>query len=103
MPKKGHIGTSMGGRVVRREQLKAKPTLPPVKTDELDVEARARRDAYAADREVRKQRVDRAAASAAAARQADADDTKTKGKRILNAGEAVSRMRGRRHLHVDNG
>lgn len=88
MTHRGQTGTSLGGRVVRRKDLKAKPVAPPVDPAALSPEALERREAY------RREEAERAEAALRRAEMEKADRAKRDaaiGKRVINAADAVRR------------
>lgn len=88
---RGHTGTSLGGRIVRRKDLKPRREELPVDPAQLTPEARARKEKYRLEQEARQAAAaERAAADTArsAARQTAAAQ---RGKRIINAADAVQR------------
>jgi hypothetical protein len=85
-PHRGHLGTSMGGRVVRRKDLKPKREKPPVDADALSPEALARREANQREQAERLEAAQRREREAQAAR-AERDA----GERVTNAGDALRR------------
>jgi len=93
MARKGHTGTSMGGGIVGRKQLKAqhKPELPPVNPAELTPEARARRDAYEQQQRERAEVTAQRAAAEVARHQRLDDDLARRGLSARPAAEAVRR------------
>ena len=86
MSHRGQTGTSLGGRVVRRKDLKAKPEAPPVDPAALSPEALERREAY------RREEAERADVALRRAEKEKADRAKrdaASGKRVINAADAV--------------
>jgi hypothetical protein len=90
MAHRGQTGTSLGGRIVRRKDLKPKPEAPPVDPSALSPEALARREEYRRDESARQEAARQTAAKAK--EQADLRDAGS-GKRVMNAGDALRRHR----------
>lgn len=90
---KGQTGTSMGGRVVRRKDLRPAKEKPPVDPATLTAEALARREAYRREQQEREAAAAARAEAARAARVAAAGRDAAAGKRAVNAGDALRRRR----------
>ena len=93
MARRGHTGTSMGGRIVRRKDLKAKNEAPPVDPATLSPDALARREAYQFEEVKRTERIEAASRRAAESQAERARLDEAEGKRSIDAGEAVRRRR----------
>lgn len=91
MALKGQTGGSLGGGIVGRKQLKAQqqPVLSPVDPRTLNAEARARREAYAAEAEARKQASIAAQEERVRRQAADRAAAAAKGKRVIPLGNGV--------------
>lgn len=89
MTRRGHTGTSMGGRIVSRKDLKPKKQPPPVDPATLSPAAQARREAYHRDQEEREAAVTSRTADARAAKEAERRHEKQKGKTVISAADAV--------------
>lgn len=91
MAHRGHTGASMGGRVVRRKDLKPKKAPAPVDPSTFDPEALARREAYRREQEARAASAQQRAEEARAAKAAEQEKQAGSGRRLISADEAVRR------------
>ncbi|WP_432521483.1 hypothetical protein [Kineococcus sp. SYSU DK006] len=94
MAHKGQTGTSLGGGIVGRKQLKAQrqPEWRPVDPATLTPEARARRDAYEQEQRERAAATERQQANATQRRRREAEQLAARGLRAMGAASAVARQ-----------